>query len=376
MLNITLTVEQLWQSVPGGSATYIRELTTALAARGDVTLTGVRARQKGEAGTASTAGPEGKGLPASMEIADSRLPRPLLYQGWSHLRWPRLPGSPPDVIHATTWAIPRRSAPLVVTVHDVAFRRTPQHFTPRGVAFFERALAITRREADVVVVPSNASRDDAIAEEIDPDRIWVIPHGVTRLPTSEDDVARFRAQHTLTRPYVFWCGAIEPRKNLTGLLRAFGQVVHDADLDLVLAGPDGWGNAADDVRRLYEALPSGRVRVLGNLPWSDLHVAYAGARAFCFPSLWEGFGMPVLEAQTHGVPVVTSMATSMAEVCGAGAVLVDPHDDASIAAGILTAVGPKHDRLSVAALANAANYTWEQSAAQHVAAYRAAITKH
>ncbi|MCL1870974.1 MAG: glycosyltransferase family 4 protein [Promicromonosporaceae bacterium] len=363
-LAVAMVVEQLWQPVPGGSGTYIREIAAALAARGDVALRAVRA-----------SGPDGDrhGLPVDVPLQASHLPRAALYEAWTRLRAPRVPGPRPQVLHATTWAVPPRSAPLVVTVHDIAFRRNADHFTPRGVAFFERALAVTRRDADAVVVPSIATRDDAVAAGIDPDRVHVAPHGVTALPVDDAAAASFRSRHGLTRPYVMWCGAIEPRKNLGVLLDAFARLVGDTDLDLVLVGPDGWGGAADELRARRAALPADRVHVLGSVPWPELHEAYAAARVFCFPSLWEGFGMPVLEAQAHGVPVVTSLGTSMAEVAGDGAVLVDPLDADDVAAGIRAAAGERHDDLAAAARANIVGYTWERSAEQHMAAYRAAL---
>ncbi|GAB2465209.1 glycosyltransferase family 4 protein [Xylanimonas ulmi] len=364
-LDVTLVAEQLWQPVPGGSGTYIRELASALVARGDVALRAVRA-----------AGPQGDGhgLPASVPIDQSRLPRAALYEAWTRWRLPRVPGPRPQVLHATTWAVPPRSAPLVVTVHDLAFRRSPEHFTPRGVAFFERALTATRRDADAVIVPSLATRDDAVAAGVDPSRLHVIAHGVSAAPVDEAAATAFRARHGITRPYVLWCGAIEPRKNLGVLLDAFSRLVEETDLDLVLVGPDGWGGAAQDLRARRAALPADRVHVLGAVSWRELQEAYAAARVFCFPSLWEGFGMPVLEAQAHGVPVVTSRGTSMAEVVGGGAVLIDPLDADDVAAGIQVAVGPAHGDLAAAARANAAAYTWERSAEQHVTAYRAALS--
>ena len=245
-LSAAMTVEQLWQPVPGGSGTYIRELATALVDHGRVRLSGVRARGR------SSTPLDRRGLPARMELRTSALPRRAMYEAWSRLRLPRLPGPRPDVVHATTWAIPPRSAPLVVTVHDLAFQRTPEHFTPRGVAFFDRALQIVTKEADIVVVPSVATRNDVVAAGIAADRVRVIPHGVTALPVSEGDVAAFQDRQGLQRPYVMWCGAIEPRKNLGVLLDAFAVLVDETDLDLVLAGPDGWGGAAEDRHRRGE----------------------------------------------------------------------------------------------------------------------------
>ena len=311
-----------------------------------------------------------------MVIHHSPLPRAALYELWSRYRGAATWGARrtrPDVLHATTWAIPRRSAPLVVTVHDLAFLRDPGHFTPRGNSFFRRALSIVRDEADLVVVPSAVTAVDCRAAGIDDARIRVIHHGVRAPSITGPQVQRWRDTHGLTRPYVLWCGTFEPRKNLATLLDAYRALLADVpDIDLVLVGPAGWGGAAADVAARVARLPVGRAHLLGRLTDADLHRAYAGARAFCFPSTWEGFGMPVLEAMAHGVPVVTSAGTSMAEISPQGAILVDALSADDVAAGLLAAVGARHDELSVGARANAARFSWEHSARQHVAAYRAA----
>ncbi len=360
-MRAVLTVEQLWQPVPGGSGTYILELAAALSAAG-TDVVGLAAAHR--------AGPPADLAPA-VPVRHVPLPRRVLYDAWNAAHLPRAEHTVrgADVVHATTWAVPPTRRPLVVTVHDVAFRRDPGHFTPRGVRFFERSLARTIDEADVVVVPSEATAGDCVAAGIARERIAVVPHGVRVRPTSPDEIAAFRAAHGLDRPYVLWTGTREPRKNLAGLLAAFALVAADeTELDLVLVGPAGWGA---DVAVPDAVQP--RVHALGRLSWTDLHAAYAGARAFCFPSLWEGFGMPVLEAMAHGVPVVTSAGTSMAEAADGAALLAPPTDAASLAQALTRAVGPDHDRLADAGRAVAGRATWAAAAAATAAAYDRAV---
>lgn len=363
-LPVTLTVEQLWQPFPGGSGTYVSELASALAARQDVALDGLAARHRHGV----------PGLPADMRVRQVPLPRVALYETWSRraLR-PVAPGRAVrgGVMHATTWAVPPARGPLVVTVHDVAFLRDPDHFTPRGTAFFRRGLEIVRRDADVVVVPSAATADDLAQHGVDPDRVRVIPHGVSVPTVTTEEKDRARSRHGLARPYVLWVGTVEPRKNVARLVEAYRDLLAGGvDVDLVLAGPAGWGQASADVASRTAELPEGRVHLLGRLPLADLHAVYAGAAVLCFPSLWEGFGLPALEALAHGVPVVTSRGTSMAEVVTPDvSVLVEPTSVPEMAAGLAHALEHR-DELAAGAREVAAGYTWELSAARHVAAYR------
>ena len=360
---VALVVEQLWQPVPGGSGTYVRELANGLSASGAATVWGVKARGSAE---------DRHGLRHGIPIRSSVLPRTLLYESWRRIRQPRVPGwRDLDVVHATTWAVPPASAPLVVTVHDLAFLRDPDHFTAHGVAYFRRALALTQDEASAVIVPSEVTARDCVDAGIDRDRIRVIPHGVTTLAVTDSDVADFRLRFGLDRPYLLWVGTLEPRKNLRALLEAYALLRADGtDLDLVLVGPLGWGDTGRHVSAAVERLGADRVHQLGLVSHGDLHAAYADARAFCFPSMWEGFGLPVLEAQVHGTPVVTSRGTSMEEICGPSALAIDPHDVVSLAEALLLASGPRHDELSALGRTNSASYTWETAVAATAAVYQ------
>ncbi|WP_343048005.1 glycosyltransferase family 1 protein [Cellulomonas humilata] len=363
-LRTALTVEQCWQPVPGGSGSYIAELTRALADDPTVDVVGIAARHGDD--EVPRPAPTGR-------VVRAPLPRLALYEAWSRLRRPRAESltGPLDVVHATTWAIPGRKVPLVVTVHDLAFLREPDHFTARGNAFFRRAVEIVRAEAAQVVVPSGTTRDDCVAHGFAAEQITVVPHGVRAAEVGAADVTGWRRRSGVDRPYVLWCGTLEPRKNVVRLVEAFaaaragGQLEHD----LVLVGPDGWGETSRDVERALAVLPAGSVHLLGRLDDADLQVAYAGADAFAFPSLWEGFGMPVLEAMAHGVPVVTSAGSSMAEFAGDVGVLVDPLDVDEIAAGLVAAVG--HDDAD-GLRARAAQFTWAASATAHAEVYRSA----
>ncbi|NTW38584.1 MAG: glycosyltransferase family 4 protein [Cellulomonadaceae bacterium] len=361
-----LTVEQCWHQVPGGSGSYVVELVRALGSLDGLTTVGLSARHTDAAPV------EDLGL----AVASSALPRTVLYESWNRLRRPRaesLAGAV-DVVHATTWAVPGTRAPLVVTVHDLAFLRSPEHFTARGNAYFRRALQVVRDEADAIVVPSRASLTDCVEAGLPPERIHVVPHGVRAHPVTSDQVADWRRRYDIARPYLLWCGTLEPRKNLIRLVEAYEIATAEGglDLDLVLAGPVGWGGVSEALERALARLPPGAVRRVGRLSDDDLQVAYAGARLFAFPSLWEGFGMPVLEAMAHGVPVVTSSGTSMAEFVGASGVVVEPTDVHAIAAGLVEVAGDAHDVMSMAARRAGELATWQASARAHHRVYNLA----
>lgn len=360
-MRAAVVVEQSWHPVPGGTAVSVIETLDALAVRGDVDVVGVAARH---------AGPPDDPWRLPVPVRHLALPRRLLYPAWQYARRPavqRATGAV-GVVHATTFAVPPSAgAGLVVTVHDLAFLRRPDQFSRNGVRFFRRGLEIVRREADLVLCPSRATADDCLAAGIDAGRLRVVPHGVRVRPVAPGRVEELRVRWGIERPYVLWTGTLEPRKNLPALLSAFTRLVRDGeDLDLVLVGPRGWGEGATDVPP--DVAP--RVHRVGFLSPADLHAAYSGARAFAYPSTWEGFGLPVLEAMAHGVPVVTSAGTSMAEFADGAGLLVDPVDDAALAEALSRAVGAEHDALAAAVRERAAGHTWDAAAEGVARAYR------
>ena len=364
-VRVAMVVEQMWQPVPGGSGTYITNLAHSLRAQG-VKVAGIAARRSHNDPGASAVGLE------TMPVRYANLPRPALYESWNRLHSPLaeaiLPAS--DLVHATTWAVPPTRKPLVVTVHDLAFLRNPEHFTKRGNSYFRKSLQRTINEAQAVIVPSQATADDCYEAGINPERVHVIPHGVSVQEVSASQIDLFRTAYGLSRPYVLWTGTREPRKNLPGLLHAFSRIAGEfPQLDLVLVGPSGWGDDAVE-RQLIQAIGTSRVHVLGHLAQDTLQQAYAGARAFVFPSYWEGFGLPVLEAMAHSVPVVTSLGTSTAEVAGDCGILVEPSDPDQIAAGLRRVLGREHDHFALAGYKRTQTMTWKACAKAHLRVYQ------
>lgn len=355
-MDVAMTLEQCWHRVPGGTAVAALGMARALLGQRDVAVVGVAARHR--------VLPDAEFVPP-VEVRHFPLPRSLLYETWHRLRWPpveRATGSV-DVIHATALAIPPPTAPLVVTIHDLAFVHHPGYFTQRGLRLFHRGLDLARADADIVMCPSRATLDDCARHGFERARLRLVPLGVDIAPATASDVARVKTRFGLDRPYVLWTGTIEPRKNLRRLLAAFRAV--DRELDLVIVGPVGWN---EDLAGAVGGLDD-RVKLLGFVPRTELGPLYAGAEVFCFPSLMEGFGFPVLEAMAQGTPVVTARGTSTEELGREAAVLVDPYDVSSIAEGIAHALD-RRDVLAADGKRRAAEYSWSRTAAVLAEVYR------
>ncbi len=353
-----MTLEQCWHRVPGGTAVAALGMARALSLRDELDIVGVAALHRG---------PPAPPWTPPVEVRHLPLPRAALYEGWHRLRRPTVERATGTVglIHATSIAIPPKSAPLVVTVHDLAFLKDPSHFTARGMRFFHRGLDLARTQADLVLCSSEATMRDCHEAGFRPHALRHVPLGVDAPQADPASVARVRRHYGLTRPYVLWTGTIEPRKNLPRLLEAFRDL--EAEVDLVLVGPKGW---KEDLDKLLTDLRE-RVRVLGFVPHTDLAALYAGAAVFCLPSLLEGFGFPVLEAMAQGTPVVTSRGTSTEELAGSAGVLVDPLDPGDIARGLTWVLtdSSRATELGAEGRAQAAGYSWTRTAALVAGAY-------
>ena len=275
-----------------------------------------------------------------------------------------------------------RSGKYVVTVHDVIPLILPETFTLRHRLVVRLALARVRRKADLVVVPSHAVKRDVVRRVgLPEDRVVVTHEGCeprfrpVRSAAARRDVA---ARYGLPPRYVLAVGTLEPRKNLTTLLEAFARLRRDgevdADLRLVLAGARGWLD--EPIFATVRSLGlEDAVRFTGFVDDADLPAVYSGAALFVFPSLHEGFGLPLLEAMACGVPVVTSNISSMPEVAGDAAVLVDPRDTDGLAAAIARLLRDEalRDRLREAGIARARQFSWEATARRTLDAYASVV---
>jgi glycosyltransferase involved in cell wall biosynthesis len=271
-----------------------------------------------------------------------------------------------DLFHAPHYTYPygiREKG--VVTIHDLIHLRFPQHFS-RGQRLYARAIiGHACRSADAVVVDSEFTKKDLLKTfRIPEEKIHTIHLGVGSMYRPSEAPTELGASHTalgITRPYILYVGSLKPHKNVPLLLKAFGQIRRDVDVQLVLAGEKL--DAYPELRVLRDRLMLGRDMVVAaGTNQTDLISLYQHASALVMPSLYEGFGLPLVEAMACGVPVVGSRATSIPEVVGDAGVLIDPFDVGDLASALLRVLNDEglRETLRVCGLHRASQFTWER----------------
>jgi glycosyltransferase involved in cell wall biosynthesis len=288
----------------------------------------------------------------------------------------------PDVLHSPHYTSPLRpGVPVVITLHDATFFSHPGAHSPIKRIFFQRAITRAVKVADALIVPSIATRDETIKYVGgDLDRFFVAYHGVDQSVFHPvDDLERERVALSLglsKKRYVGFLGTLEPRKNVPNLVRGWVEGVRGMDDPpaLVLAGGQGWD---EDIDPALAAVPGGLMVLRpGYLPLKDLPGFLSGCEVLVYPSIAEGFGLPVLEAMSCGAATLTTRLTSLPEVGGDAVAYCEPTWP-SIAAELRKLLEDPERRalLSRAAIDRAARFTWAASARSHLAAYRAAIAR-
>jgi glycosyltransferase involved in cell wall biosynthesis len=286
---------------------------------------------------------------------------------------------PVDVFHGVTgFELPRRGPwALVTTVHDLVPLRLPALVPARHRWAVRCLLGGALRRAHRVIAVSETTRAELLARYgLPPARVVVVPEAAAPhfAPPPPPTLAAARTRYHLDRPYVLFVGFLEPKKNLGVLLEAVARLRRTGawgETELVVVGAPGWG--PDPARHAHALGLDGTVRFVGPVPDGDLPALYGGALAFAFPSLWEGFGLPALEAMAAGAPVIASNRGALPEVTAGAALLVDP-TPGPLAEGIerLLAEPTLRERLRLAGLTRAAQFSWERTARETLAVYRAA----
>jgi len=350
----------------GGVARYVRGLASAMFASGgghEYVLFSNRFRES-----------VGEWDPAlsSVSIAKLNAPRRLMQNAWDYLSWPPIEcwTGDIDIYHGMHFVLPAvKNAKCVLTVHDLTYLRHPELFVDKQLNAhgYLKELPQALKRADAVIAVSESTKRDLVdLMNVPAERVRVICEGVEPhffLHGSEDEQQAVLARYGLNRPYMFFLvGAPEPRKNLERTVRA---AFHAApDIPVAVVGSEL------EIRKLLGPMAS-HVHFLGSVPDVDLPILLHCAEIALYPSLYEGFGLPILESMAAGVPVITSNISSCPEVIGDAGILVDPRQEDEISAAISDLIGDESRRnvLRKAGVVRASTFSWQHAASEVLQLY-------
>jgi len=292
--------------------------------------------------------------------------------------------NPVDVLHVQFTAPPFCPCPVVVSIHDLSFEHLPETFRRRSRTQLRLTVRHSARRAARILTLSEHTRGDIIATYgIEPSRITAIPLAAPRHFAPVEDyreLQRVRHNYGIDGPYILSVGSIQPRKNLARLVNAYallrGKYSQSELPKLVLVGKCAW-LYDETLRALEQTGVKDSVIVTGYVPEADLPALYSGALCFVYPSYFEGFGLPPLEAMKCGAPVIVGNKTSLPEVVGDAALTVDPFDVSSIAAAIERLINDSvlRQELSVKGPERAEMFDWRETARRTLEIYQQAVTR-
>lgn len=311
-----------------------------------------------------------KGLP--FETVDWRIPNKAISALSGVFGFPRI-GRRFDVLFRPHFHPLRAGKGVrdILVVHDLSFARFPEFFSPKKRAWhFLQGVRKQILRADGIVAISEATKRDIIEfSGIDDGKISVVHSGLNdffRQPVSAAETEEYKRRNAIGGRYALFVGTLEPRKNIDGIIRAFSIMKQEADfsdVSLIIVGAKGW--LYDKIFKEAASSPYAEdIRFFGHVPFEDLRYLYRGASVFVFPSFFEGFGFPPLEAQACGVPVVSSSRSGLREVLGESALTVDPRDDNAIAEAmrIMIADEPARKRVREEGKKNSNRFHWKEAA--------------
>jgi len=288
---------------------------------------------------------------------------------------------PVDVLHVQYTAPPFCRVPVVVTIHDLAFERMPETFTRRGSFQLKLTVRRTAKKAARIATVSEYSRQDLLdIYKLPPEKVVVTYNGVessfTLQPSVPNEAEEVRRRFGVSRDFLLAVGSLQPRKNLVRLIRAYARLRserQDFRPQLVIVGRKLWlaSEIFDEVKR-HPWVDD--VILTGYVADEDLPALYRAARAFVYPSLFEGFGLPPLEAMACGTPVVTSDVSSLPEITGDAALLIDPNDERALANALIEVLNndPLRAELREKGIAQAKKFTWRDAAEKTLRLYQEA----
>lgn len=284
-----------------------------------------------------------------------------------------------DVFHSSDWLQPPSRAKKITTIHDLAVFKYPETFKSKGghniVTNQKRKLFFTKQECNLIIAVSQTTKNDAVEIlKIPEKKIRVIYEAADPIyfPRSKEKINKVKEKYNIAGEYFLCVGTREPRKNLDRVIMAFAEISSQyPSLSVLIVGRYGWG---DDLNSKYK-IHNTKVKLLGFVESEDLAGLYSGAMAFVYPSLYEGFGLPILEAMSCSCPVITSNVGSMKELAGGFAVLIDPESIDSIGSGMLKLLKDNNlrDQYKTKGLIRAREFNWDKTAFQTIEAYRSLL---
>ena len=388
-MKIAIDINELTNLSPGGVKTYTREVVKALLEIDQDSEYFLYARKKAGGDTKFCA-------PASKNFYLKILKWPLPF--WTYTRFAgEIKKQKPDILFMPIQSVPflfskPKKTKIIVTVHDLAFLKFPEHFTFKNRFLLNWHTRRTAKMADKIIVPSRATKNDLIDLcKIKADKIKVIYHGYNKIYPAASKDTKFCVS---TNNYILFVGAIQPRKNIINLVKAFeifkknfknppnpllqrgnlefspfkkGGLRGISDIKLVIVGGKGW-LWRETFRRIEKSPVRKDIILAGAVGDQELADLYSHAEVFVLPSLYEGFGLPILEAFSYNVPVVTSDNSSLKEVAGDAGLLIDPNNPEEIAAAIKKVIENNDLRNSLIKKGKERlkNFSWEKSAREHL----------
>ena len=285
---------------------------------------------------------------------------------------------PVDLLHVQYTSPPFTPCPVVNTIHDLAFEHLPETFNKRSWRQMRLTIRKSAQVAAHIITDSNFSRDDIIATyKVAPERVTVTPLAPSKLfePTYDSlQIQKVLRKYEIDGDYILTVGSIQPRKNLTRLINAYARLGRERQIEnlpkLVVVGKRAW-LFRETMAAAANSSVKDQIMFTGYVPDEDLSALYAAARCFIYPSYFEGFGLPPLEAMRCGTPTITGNRTCLPEVVGDGALLVDPFDEQSILEGIVKVLSDEslRSRLREKGMSRAKIYDWKETARLTLAVY-------
>lgn len=361
-----------------GVSRYTSNLVRGLLVHPDVRLTlyGSSLRQRSE--LTQIADQLKKETGGKAETVIQAYPPSLYNFLWNKIGYPKLKSVLPniDVFHSWDWLQPPdKDLPLVSTIHDMAILKFPETAHPRIKQMHEQSWKILKERNAHIIAVSRATKNDIVELLKIPENMVTVVHEALPVEVKQTAESLTDEQETaiieklkLERPYILFVGTREPRKNLSRLIEAWQPL--QKEVDLVIAGEEGWDGSDKKFSNVEN------LRFLGRVSDAELSVLYTHAKLFAFPSLYEGFGLPILEAFYHGTPVVTSNTSSMPEIAGNAAEFVDPLSIDSIATGIKKVLNENEEeqqKRTQRMIIRQHMFNWKKVTAETVAVYQKAL---